>query len=213
LCQSRTNQIRFILGAHTANNYPAPAPAKAGAFTMGIIWNLTGVSNCKLLIISCFGFVCTLDLHTGNNLYMFVAIRQNLLTRIQMKLIKILCLTIGLIAVVTSCSKTTVSSVDLGNTYWSGSAVVNSQSFNRFEVALYDDGSADLYFNSISPYLGTWNKRPNKDSVFIYFEDNVGEKWRGEARLNSNATRMEGGMFIRLTNTPLTGTFTTAKQQ
>jgi hypothetical protein len=117
---------------------------------------------------------------------------------------------IVLTASLVACKKDSSEPVNLGGTIWSDSAVINTVVFKPFTLAFKNDGTMNVTFGPNYTFPGTWNKLPNSNVVYFYFDEDATNKWKGETTLNGN--KMVGGTLTRTAPSAATGTFTATKQ-
>ena len=129
-----------------------------------------------------------------------------------MKLIQFFGLSVLLAGSMVACKKDAAPPVDLGGTTWSDSANVSGIAYKPFTIVFKKDGTATVTFNGYSAFAGSWNKPPNSDSVYIFFDESYTTKWKAKGVLTSSNTKIEGGVLTRVTPDALTGTFQISKQ-
>jgi|GEM_PF-7008839 len=112
----------------------------------------------------------------------------------------------------TACSKDSDPPVNLGNTTWSDSAIINGIKYKPFTLKFNNDGTAEVTFAGFSPFKGFWNKLPTNATVNFYFTESATNSWKGQGEVNSTNTKIENGTLTRLTPSTISGTFVATKQ-
>lgn len=129
--------------------------------------------------------------------------------------IAILFLTIGMIA--TSCKKD-CTSVDLSNTKWRGTLTVNSIIFDSTVVTFNENGkfsgtsAQSGGIGTPNPFDGTWSKTPNSNKVYMHHTVlSVPGTYEATATLNSDNTKLEGGVGVNSVSSTNNYTYTYTK--
>jgi hypothetical protein len=114
--------------------------------------------------------------------------------------------------VINACKKDHEAPVNLGGTTWSDSAKILTYVYKPFTVAFNQDGTATVTFSGYTPFVGTWNKPANSQTVYFFFEESATNKWKGEGTLNNSNTKIENGVISRTSGPALSGIFHLVKQ-
>jgi|ANMQ01.1.fsa_nt_gi hypothetical protein len=113
--------------------------------------------------------------------------------------------------IVGACSKDCDAPIDLSNTTWEDTAVINGIRYDPFKLQLNSNGSAVITIGGFSPFNGSWSKTPNSNVVYFFFDESATNKWKGEGTLNAANTEITGTV-TRTAPSVLNGTFRVIKQ-
>jgi hypothetical protein len=128
-----------------------------------------------------------------------------------MKPFKLLLPLLLALTIAVSCKKEVDAPIDLSNSIWQDSAIINGIIYKPFKIAFNFNGTAAITIGSFNPFTGSWNKTPNSTTVYFFFDESSTIKWKGEGTLNVDENVITG-TITRTAPSTLTGTFNAKKQ-